>query len=200
MTQDGPRPAPQPRVCRIDAGGGNPDPSRGGARDRPVGGRDDPGVLQDSVGGGGAPPARRYAGPGPDTSVNNRRDHDRRRDKCQTAEHTLGTYAHEAPIPRGRSAERAPPTISGDTMREWNRLIRSAAASSRSRGPGGRTPGPHASPSRITPYPKRAARSPCSGSPTHHEPSHHVGRAISPRFSDSSNNPVWRNGPVVTTD
>ena len=183
MTQDGSRPAPQRRVCRIEAGGGNPDPSRGGARDRPAGGRDDRGGLQDSVGGAGAPPARRCVGPRPDTPVNSRRDPDRRRDKYQRAEHTLGMCVHEAPTPRGRSAERAPPTISGDTMREWKRLIRSAAASSRSRGPGGRTPGPHASPSRVTPYPKRATRSPCSGSPTHHEPSHHVGRAISLRSS-----------------
>ena len=139
MTQDGPRPAPQRRVCRIDAGGGNPDPSRGGARDRPAGGRDDRGVLQDSVGGVAAPPARRRAGPRPDTRANSRRDHDRRRDKCQTAEHTLGTCAHEGPIPRGRSGERAPSTIHGHIMQNDQRLIRPAAASIRSRGPGGRS-------------------------------------------------------------
>ncbi len=136
MTQDGPRPAPRRRVCRIDAGGGNPDPSRG-APDTPAGGRDDRGVLQDSVGGGGAPLARRRAGPRPDTPANSRRDHDRRRDKCQRAEHRLGTGAHEGPTPRGRSAERAPSTIHGDIMQNGRRLIRLAAASIRSRGPGG---------------------------------------------------------------
>ena len=137
MTPEGPRPAPRRRVCRIEAGDGNPDPSRGDARDRPAGGRDDRGVPQDSVGGGGAPRARRRAGPGPDTPANSRRDPDRRRDKCQRAEHTLGTRAHEGPTPRGRSAKRAPSTIHGDIMQNNQRLIRPAAASSRSRGPGG---------------------------------------------------------------
>src|SRR5262245_33340096 len=40
----------------------NPDPSRGGARDTPVDGRDDRDGLQDSAGDGGGPPGRR---PGP---------------------------------------------------------------------------------------------------------------------------------------
>ncbi len=137
MTQDGPRPAPQRRVCRIDRGGGNPDPSRGGARDRPAGGRDDRGGLQDSVGGGGAPPARRRAGPRPDTRASSRRVRDRRRDKYRRAAHTLGTCAPEGPIPRGRSAERAPSTIHGHIRQNAQRLIRPAAASIRSRGPGG---------------------------------------------------------------
>jgi hypothetical protein len=137
MTQEGPRPAPRRRVCRIDGGGGNPDPSRGGARDRPAGGRDDRGVLQDSAGGVGAPPARRRNGPRPDTSANSRRVPDRRRDKCQRAAHTLGTCAPAGPIPRGRSAERAPSTIHSDIRQNEQRLIRPAAASIRSRGPGG---------------------------------------------------------------
>jgi hypothetical protein len=137
MTQDGPRPAPRRRVCRIDAGGGNPDPSRGGARDRLAGGRDDRGVLQDSAGGGGALPARRRTGPRPDTPANSRHVHDRRRDKYQRAAHTLDTCAPEGPIPRGRSAERAPSTIHGDIRQNEQRLIRPAAASIRSRGPGG---------------------------------------------------------------
>jgi hypothetical protein len=137
MTQEGSRPAPRGRVCRIDRGGGNPDPSRGGAPDRPAGGRDDRGVLQDSLGGGGAPPARRRAGPRPDTPANSRRVHDRRRDKGQRAAHTPGTCAPEGPIPRGRSAERAPSTIHGDIRQNEQRLIRPAAASIRSRGPGG---------------------------------------------------------------
>ena len=137
MTQDGPRPAPQRRVCRIDRGGGNPDPSRGGARDRPAGGRDDRGVLQDCVGGVAAPPARRRAGPRPDTPANSRRVHDRRRDTGQRAAHTLGTCAPEGPIPRGRSAERAPSTIHGYIRQNEQRLIRSAATSIRSRGRGG---------------------------------------------------------------
>ena len=137
MTQDGPRPAPRGRVCRIDQGGGNPDPSRGGARDRPAGGRDDRGVLQDSVGGVGAPPARRRAGPRPDTPANSRCVPDHRRDKCQRAAHTPGTCAPEGPIPRGRSAERAPSTIHGDIRQNKQRLTRPAAASIRSRGPGG---------------------------------------------------------------
>ncbi len=137
MTQDGPRPAPQRRVCRIDRGGGNPDPSRGGARDRPAGGRDDRGGLQDSVGGGGAPPARRRAGPRPDTRASSRHVRDRRRDRYRRAAHTLGTCAPEGPIPRGRSAERAPSTIHGHIRQNGQRLIRPAAASIRSRGPGG---------------------------------------------------------------
>ena len=137
MTQDGSRPAPQRRVCRFEAGGGNPDPSRGGARDRPAGGRDDRGVLQDSVGAGGAPLARRRAGPRPDTPANSRHAPDRRRGRSQTAEHRPGRCAHEGPTPRGRSAERAPSTIHGHIMQNDRRLIRPAAASSRSRGPGG---------------------------------------------------------------
>jgi hypothetical protein len=136
-TQDGPRPAPQQRVCRIEAGGGNPDPSRGGARDRPAGGRDDRDGLQDSVGGVGAPPARRRAGPYPDTPANSTRVRDRRRDKCQRAAHTLDMCAPAGPIPRGRSAERAPSTIHGNIRQNEQRLIRPAAASTRSRGPGG---------------------------------------------------------------
>jgi len=136
-TQDGPRPAPRLRVCRIEGGAGNPDPSRGGARDRPAGGRDDRAALQDSVGGGGAPPARRRAGPRPDTPANSRRVHDRRRDKCQRAAHTLGMCVPEGPLPRGRSAERAPSTIHGNIRQNEQRLIRPAAASIRSRGPGG---------------------------------------------------------------
>lgn len=137
MTQDSPRPAPQRPVCRIEVGGGNPDPSRGGARDRPAGGRDDRGVLQDSVGDGAAPPAHRRVAPRPDTPANSRRVRDRRRDKSQRAGHRPGTCAPEAPIPRGRSAERAPSTIHGDIRQNEQRLIRPAAASIRSRGPGG---------------------------------------------------------------
>jgi hypothetical protein len=137
MTHDGPRPAPQRRVCRMDVGGWNPDPSRGGARDRSAGGRDDRGGLLDSVDGVGAPPARKRAGRRPGTWANSRRVHDHRRDKCQRAAHTLDTCAREGPIPRGRSAERAPSTIHGDIRQNKQRLIRPAAASIRSRGPGG---------------------------------------------------------------
>jgi hypothetical protein len=118
-------------------GGGNPDPSRGGARDRLADGRDDRGGLQDSVGGVGAPPARRRAGLPPDTSANSRRARDRRRDKCRRAAHTLGRCAPAGPIPRGRSAERASSTTYGDIRQNGQRLIRPAAASIRSRGPGG---------------------------------------------------------------
>ena len=137
MTQAGPRPASQRRVCRIETGGGNPDPSRAGARDRPAGGRDDRDVLQDSVGDVGALPAQRPAAPRLGTRASSRRVRDRKRGKCQRAGHTPGTYAPEGSTPRGRSAERAPSTIHGNIMQNEQRLIRPAAASSRSRGPGG---------------------------------------------------------------
>ena len=135
----------QPRVCRIAVGGGNPDPSRDDARDRPVDGRDDRAVLPDCVDGAGAPhgPSRGDRPPG--TPLSSKRARDHRRGKSQTAGHTPDTCAPGALTPRGRSAERAPSTISGHTVGEWTRLIRPAAASSRSRGPGGRAPGPHAS-------------------------------------------------------
>ena len=131
------------------SGEGNPDPSRADARDRPAGGRDDRGVLQDSVGGADALPARRCDGPRPDTPANSRRVRDRRRNKCQKAAHTPGTCAPEGPVPRGRSAKRAPSTIHGDIRQNEQRLIRPAAASIRSRGPGVAAPGPHASLSRA---------------------------------------------------
>ena len=151
----GARPAPQVRVCRMVSGRGNPDPSRDDGRDRPAGGRDDPAVLQDSVDGVVGPRARSRGARPSGTRANSRRVRDRRRGKSQRAGHTPGTSAREALTPRGRSAERAPSTISGD-MGEWKRLIRPAAASSRSRGPGGSAPGPHASLCRVTPYCNRA--------------------------------------------
>ncbi len=146
------RPAPQPRVCRIVVGGGNPDPSRDDARDRPVDGRDDRAVLPDSVDGAGAPHGPRRGDRPPGTPLSSRRARDHRRGKSQTAGHTPDTCAPGALTPRGRSAKRASSTIRGDIRQNGSRLIRPAAASGRSRGPGGPAPGPHASLSRGTPY------------------------------------------------
>ena len=137
MTRDGPRPAPHVRVCRIVWGGWNPDPSRADGRDRRADGRDDRDALQGCLGGAGGPHARTCAAPRPGTRANSTRVRDRRRGRSQTAEHRPGRCAHEGPTPRGRSVERAPSTIHGNIMQNDRRLIRPAAASSRSRGPGG---------------------------------------------------------------
>ena len=153
----GARPAPRVRVCRIGSGEGNPDPSRASARDRSADGRDDQAVLQDSVDGAGAPRGPKCGDRPPGTPSNSRRARDHRKGKSQTAGHTPDTGAHGALTPRGRGAERAPATISGNPVGEWKRLIRPAAASSWSRGPGGRAPGPHASLSRVTPYCNRTS-------------------------------------------
>lgn len=106
-TPDGPRPAPQPRVWRIEAGGGNPDPSRGGGRDTPVAGRDGRDGLQDSAGDAGGRLGHWRVGPCRDTSASSRRVRDRSTNKCRRAARTRGTCAREMLIPRGRSAERA---------------------------------------------------------------------------------------------
>ncbi len=136
-TRDASRPAPQRRVCRIDRGGGNPDPSRGGAPDTPADGRDDQADLQRSVGDADVQHGHRRAGPRRDTPASSRRVRDRRTDKWRRSGRTLGTCAPEAPTPRGRSAERASSTIDRFFRQNERRLGRPAAASSRSRGPGG---------------------------------------------------------------
>ena len=119
-TPDGPRPAPQRRVCRIEGDQRNPDPSRGDgdACDTPADGRDDRDGLQDSVGGAGGPHARTCAAPHPGTRASSRRVRDRRRGRSQTAAHTPGRCVHEGPTPRGRSAERAPSATHGNIMGE----------------------------------------------------------------------------------
>jgi hypothetical protein len=154
------------RVCPIDSCGGNPDPSRAGVPDRPADGRDDRAVLPDSVDGAGVPRRPRRDDRPRDRRANSRRVRDRRRGRSQKAGHTPDTGGHGALTPRGRSAERAPSTISGD-VGKWDDWIRPAAASSRSRGPGGHAPGPHASLSRLTPYRSYVALS-LPGGPTNH--------------------------------
>jgi hypothetical protein len=114
---DDARPARQPRVCRSGQGEGNPDPSRGGAPDRPAVGRDDRAAPQDFVDDAGAPRADRRAGPRRDTLASSRRVRDRTRDTERRTGRTLGTCAPEAPTPRGRSAERVS-SISGSDLRQ----------------------------------------------------------------------------------
>lgn len=124
ITHNGPRPAPRLRVCRIDGAGGNPDPSRGGAPDTLVGGRDDPAALQGSVGDAAGRHARSCGDPRSGMRANSRRVRDRRKGRSQTVEYRPGRAVHEGPTPRGRSTERAPSTIHGDIMQNEQRLIR----------------------------------------------------------------------------
>ena len=121
------------------------------ARDRPVGDRGDRAGLRGSVDDGGGRPGHTAGARSGGTPLNSRRGPGHRTGKSQTARDTSGTSGCEALIPRGRSTARAPSTISVG-MGEWCGLIRPAAASSRSRGPGGSAPGPHARSAPTTPY------------------------------------------------
>jgi hypothetical protein len=113
-TPDGPRPAPQRRVWRIQTAERKSDPSRADARDTPAGGRDDQDGPQESVDGAGGPLAHRPADLRLDSGASSRRVPDRSTNRCRRAGRTLGTCAREAPTPRGRSAERASSIRSSD--------------------------------------------------------------------------------------
>lgn len=119
-TPDGPRPAPQRRVWRREGGEGNPDPSRGGARDTLAAGRDGRAALQDSAGDAGGPPAHTPPGRCRDSSASSRRVRDRSTNRCRRAGRTLDTCAREMPTPRGRNAERAS-SITGRAFRQNER-------------------------------------------------------------------------------
>jgi hypothetical protein len=93
----------------------------------------------------------------PGTRANKRRVRDRTRGISQRAAHKPDTCVHEAL----RSADSTRPQRRAralddprrhDYDAEWTRLIRPAAASIRSRGPGGPAPGPHASLNHGTRY------------------------------------------------